>query len=72
MRVSFVHRPLDAADPAASPIGAIDRGFGSVMYDGAKLDFAENVATTRLVVERAEAAGVLVEAELGEIGRIDG
>jgi fructose-bisphosphate aldolase class II len=42
------------------------------MYDGARLDFAENVATTRLVVERADAAGVLVEAELGEIGGKDG
>jgi hypothetical protein len=26
VRVSFVHRPLDAADPAASPIGPLDRG----------------------------------------------
>ena len=42
------------------------------MYDGAKLDFADNVATTRRVVERADAAGVLVEAELGEIGGKDG
>ena len=51
---------------------AVELGFTSVMYDGARLDFAENVATTRLVVERADAAGVLVEAELGEIGGKDG
>ena len=42
------------------------------MYDGAKLDFAENVATTRRVVDRARTRGVLVEAELGEIGGKDG
>ena len=42
------------------------------MYDGAKLDFADNVATTRRIVDRANAAGVLVEAELGEIGGKDG
>jgi len=63
---------LDHAEDAGLALRAIDRGFGSVMYDGAKLDFAENVSTTRLVVERADAAGVLVEAELGEIGGKDG
>ena len=63
---------LDHAEDAELALLAIDRGFGSVMYDGAKLDFAENVAATRRVVERADAAGVLVEAELGEIGGKDG
>ena len=63
---------LDHAEDPGLALRAIDRGFGSVMYDGSKLDFAENVSTTRLVVERADAAGVLVEAELGEIGGKDG
>lgn len=63
---------LDHAEDPELALRAIDLGFGSVMYDGAKLDFAENVATTRGVVERADAAGVLVEAELGEIGGKDG
>ena len=63
---------LDHAEDPELAIRAIDRGFGSVMYDGARLDFAENVATTRRVVAHAEAAGVLVEAELGEIGGKDG
>ena len=63
---------LDHAEDPELAVRAIDRGFGSVMYDGARLDFADNVATTRLVVERADAAGVLVEAELGEIGGKDG
>ena len=67
---------LDHAEDPALALRAIDAGFGSVMYDGAKLDFAENVATTRRVVAAAGAAaaagGVLVEAELGEIGGKDG
>ncbi len=63
---------LDHAEDAELALHAIDRGFGSVMYDGAKLDFADNVATTRRVVASAHAAGVLVEAELGEIGGKDG
>ena len=64
---------LDHAEDPALALRAIDAGFGSVMYDGAKLDFAENVATTRRVVAAAAAVGgVLVEAELGEIGGKDG
>ena len=63
---------LDHAEDPELALLAIDRGFGSVMYDGAKLDFADNVATTRRIVNRANAAGVLVEAELGEIGGKDG
>lgn len=63
---------LDHAEDPALALRAVDLGFGSVMYDGAKLEFADNVATTRGVVEVADAAGVLVEAELGRIGGKDG
>lgn len=63
---------LDHAEDPALALLAIDHGFGSVMYDGAKLDFADNVETTRRVVAHASTAGVLVEAELGEIGGKDG
>jgi fructose-bisphosphate aldolase class II len=63
---------LDHAEDPDLALRAIERGFGSVMYDGATLEFDENVATTRRVVEAADAAGVLVEAELGEIGGKDG
>lgn len=51
---------------------AIELGFGSVMYDGAHLDYAHNVAATRRVVEHAHGRGASVEAELGEIGGKDG
>ncbi|MBM7829717.1 fructose-bisphosphate aldolase class II [Agromyces cerinus] len=63
---------LDHAEDAELALLAIDHGFGSVMYDGAKLDFADNVETTRRVVAHAATTGVLVEAELGEIGGKDG
>lgn len=63
---------LDHAEDPELAFAAIDIGFGSVMYDGAKLEFADNVARTRDVVSRAHAAGVMVEAELGEIGGKNG
>lgn len=63
---------LDHAEDTALALQAIDAGFGSVMYDGAALPFAENVAATRLVVAHAATTGALVEAELGEIGGKDG
>ncbi|QEO14196.1 class II fructose-bisphosphate aldolase [Agromyces intestinalis] len=63
---------LDHAEDPALALAAIGLGFGSVMYDGAKLPFDENVATTQRVVAAAQAAGVAVEAELGEIGGKDG
>lgn len=63
---------LDHAEDAELALRAIDLGFGSVMYDGAKLDFADNVATTQRVVAAAATRAVLVEAELGEIGGKDG
>ncbi|MGW9113273.1 class II fructose-bisphosphate aldolase [Microbacterium sp. NPDC055683] len=63
---------LDHAVSEELALEAIDLGFGSVMFDGATLPFAENVAATRRVVRAAHAAGVLVEAELGEIGGKDG
>lgn len=51
---------------------AVDLGFGSVMFDGAALDYEANVAATLRVVEYAHAHDVYVEAELGEIGGKDG
>ena len=41
----------------------IDAGFTSVMIDGSKYDFEENIALTKKVVDYAHAHGVVVEAE---------
>jgi len=46
---------------------AIDLGFDSIMFDGAHLDFEENIRVTREVVKRCHDAGIPVEAELGKI-----
>lgn len=50
---------------------AIEAGFESVMIDGSKLPFDENVQLTQQVVAYAHARGVAVEAELGSIGGAD-
>ena len=49
----------------------IDNGFSSVMIDGSKYDFEENIALTRKVVEYAHSKGVVVEAELGKLAGIE-
>jgi fructose-bisphosphate aldolase class II len=51
---------------------AADCGFTSVMYDGSRLPWAENVAATREITAWCHERGLLVEAELGEIGGKDG
>ncbi|MFC8369833.1 MULTISPECIES: class II fructose-bisphosphate aldolase [unclassified Streptomyces] len=51
---------------------APDAGFGSVMYDAARLPYADNLAATRAAVDWAHAQGLWIEAELGEIGGKDG
>ena len=49
----------------------IDGGFTSVMIDGSKLPFEENIALTKQVVEYAHAHGVVVEGELGKLAGIE-
>ena len=49
----------------------IDNGFTSVMIDGSKYDFEENVALTKQVVDYAHSKGVVVEAELGKLAGIE-
>ena len=49
----------------------IDGGFTSVMFDGSKHPFEENVRITKQVVEYAHAHGVVVEAELGRLAGVE-
>lgn len=61
-------------DHATSPDlvrAAADLGFSSVMYDGSKLDYSANVATTKQLVNEVSSK-VWFEAELGEVGGKDG
>ena len=49
----------------------VDAGFTSVMFDGSKYDFEENVRKTKEVVDYAHSKGVVVEAELGKLAGIE-
>jgi fructose-bisphosphate aldolase class II len=50
----------------------VDSGFySSVMIDASHEDFETNIAITRRVVDYAHAKGVVVEAELGQLGGVE-
>ncbi len=51
---------------------ALDCGFSSVMFDGSRKPLAENIKLTAAVAERAHAAGVSVEGEIGFVGYAEG
>lgn len=62
---------LDHCSDKAVIVRAIRAGFGSVMYDGSKLSFEENVRNTAEICDIAHACGVSVEAELGSLAAGD-
>ena len=49
----------------------IDAGFTSVMIDGSKYNFEENIELTKKVVDYAHSKGVVVEAELGKLAGVE-
>ncbi|MDN5361980.1 MAG: tagatose 1,6-diphosphate aldolase GatY/KbaY [Moorella sp. (in: firmicutes)] len=59
---------LDHSSDLDTIKACIAAGFTSVMFDGSKLPWEENIALTRQVVAMAREKGVAVEAELGRIG----
>ncbi len=62
---------LDHGDGFDICKSCIDGGFTSVMIDGSKYSFEENIAVTKKVVEYAHAHGVVVEAELGRLAGVE-
>jgi fructose-bisphosphate aldolase class II len=62
---------LDHGDTFETCKQFVDDGFTSVMIDGSHLPFEENIAVTKQVVEYAHPKGVVVEAELGQLGGIE-
>ena len=62
---------LDHGDTFELCKSCIDGGFTSVMIDGSKHSFEENVALTKQVVAYAHDHGVVVEAELGRLAGIE-
>lgn len=47
---------------------AIKAGYSSVMFDGSKLSFEENVRLSKTAADLAKLAGVTLECELGKVG----
>jgi len=62
---------LDHGDDFEVCKSCVDGGFSSVMIDGSKHSFEENIALTKRVVEYAHAHGVVVEAELGKLAGVE-
>ena len=61
---------LDHGTDYYQNIKCLRAGFTSLMVDGSKLPFDENVEMTKKVVEMAHVCDIPVEAELGQIGRM--
>ena len=61
---------LDHGTDYYQNIKCLRAGFTSLMFDGSKLPFDENVEMTKKVVEMAHACDIPVEAELGQIGKM--
>jgi fructose-bisphosphate aldolase, class II len=62
---------LDHGDDFEICKACIDGGFTSVMIDGSKHSFKDNIELTKKVVEYAHAHGVVVEGELGKLAGIE-
>lgn len=72
MRIHLDHVPvIDEDDKLVDYLTiiekAIDAGYQSVMVDGSRIGFDENVKATEAVVKLAHRAGIACEAELGAV-----
>ncbi|KQU52343.1 fructose-bisphosphate aldolase [Rhodococcus sp. Leaf278] len=63
-------RDVDLIEEAIAT--AVELGATSIMVDAAHLDYGDNIFRTASLTRDAHAAGLWVEAELGEIGGKDG
>lgn len=59
---------LDHGSSLAIAVQAFRAGYTSIMIDGSKLAFNENIALTKSVAEICHAGKIPVEAELGRVG----
>ncbi len=62
---------LDHGDTFETCRQFVDDGFTSVMIDASSKPFEENIEITKQVAEYAHDHGVMVEAELGQLGGIE-
>ncbi|MBQ7154328.1 MAG: class II fructose-bisphosphate aldolase [Synergistaceae bacterium] len=59
---------LDHGNSFETAVLAFHVGYTSIMIDGSKLSFEENISLTRSVIDVCHAGNVPVEAELGRVG----
>lgn len=59
---------LDHGSSFELTVQAIKAGYTSVMIDGSRENFENNIAVSKRVVDVAKACGIPVEAELGKVG----
>ena len=62
---------LDHGDNVGQVKDALAWGYSSVMYDGSRLPFDENVRITHFCVEYAKSFGASVEGEIGHVAQGD-
>lgn len=59
---------LDHGNSFELAMQALRVGYTSIMIDGSKLDFEENIALSKRVADACRPSGIPVEAELGKVG----
>jgi len=63
---------LDHAESEELVKQALDLGYDSVMFDGSKLSYKENVQTSQRMRALCDSYGATLEVEIGEVGGKDG
>jgi fructose-bisphosphate aldolase, class II len=63
---------LDHAESEELVKAALDIGYDSVMFDGSKLTFKENVLASQRMRTLCDSYGATLEVEIGEVGGKDG
>ena len=63
---------LDHAESEDLVKQALDLGYDSVMFDGSKLSYADNVAASARMADLCKSYGATLEVEIGEVGGKDG
>ena len=63
---------LDHAESEDLVKQALDLGYDSVMFDGSKLSYADNVAASARMAALCKSYGATLEVEIGEVGGKDG
>jgi fructose-bisphosphate aldolase class II len=63
---------LDHAESEELVKEALDLGYDSIMFDGSKLSYANNVAASARMAALCKSYGATLEVEIGEVGGKDG